>query len=133
MFYRYKLDPDDNLHMDFTDLLKKALGLLGAKKKLVDLVCTDKRMNRIEDLVDKCEKNTRISSAINHSTLLPESAFQPPVAVPINTVSSSAAHFQPLDKKLDQLTEMFQGLLLSVRTLQNKAIISGRDFRSAIT
>ena len=38
--------------MDFADLLKKALGLLGAKKKLVDLVCTDKKSNCIEDLVD---------------------------------------------------------------------------------
>ena len=79
----------------------------------MDLVRTNKKTDRIEDLVDKCEKNTRISSTINHSTSLPESAFQPPVAVPINTV--------------------YSGLVLSVRTLQNKAIISGEDFRSAIT
>ena len=70
MFYRYELDPDDDLHMDFANLLKKALGLLGAKKKLVDLVRTDKKSDRIEDLVDKCEKKTRISSAANYSTPL---------------------------------------------------------------
>lgn len=64
MVYRYELDPDNDLHMDFTDLLKKALGLLGAKKKLVDLVRTDKKNGRIEDLVDKCENKTQISSAI---------------------------------------------------------------------
>ena len=75
MFYRYELDPDDDLHMDFADLLKKALGLLGAKKKLVDLVRTDKKSDQIEDLVDKCEKKTRISSATNYSAPLPESAF----------------------------------------------------------
>lgn len=75
MFYRYELDPDDDLNMDFADLLKKALGLLGAKKKLVDLVRMDKKNDRIEDLVDKCEKKTQISSATNYFNPLPESAF----------------------------------------------------------
>lgn len=103
MFYRYKLDPNDNLHMDFINLLKKALGLLGAKKKLVDLVCIDKKTDHIEDLIDKYEKNIQISSAINHSTFLPKFAFQPPVAVPINITYSNRTHSQSLDKKLDQL------------------------------
>ncbi len=38
MIYRYELDPDDDLNMDFDDLLKKAMRLLGAKKKLANLV-----------------------------------------------------------------------------------------------
>ena len=101
MFYRYELDPDDDLNMDFADLLKKALGLLGAKKKLVDLVRTDKKSDRIEDLVDKCEKKTRISSATNYITPLPESAFQPPVAAPITTTYSGAVDPRPVDKKID--------------------------------
>lgn len=117
MFYRYELDPDDDLHMDFADLLKKALGLLGAKERLVDLVRTDKKTDRIEDLVDKCDTKTRISSGANYSTPLPESAFQPPVATIIPTAYPGAADPRPVDKKIDQLTEMMQGLALSVRTL----------------
>ena len=66
--------------MNFADLLKKALGLLGAKKKLVDLVWTDKKSDRIENLVDKCEKKTQISSTTKYSAFLSKSGFQPPVA-----------------------------------------------------
>ncbi|MCJ1348653.1 hypothetical protein MMC31_006886, partial [Peltigera leucophlebia] len=124
MFYRYELDPDDDLNMDFADLLKKALGLLGAKKKLVDLVRTDKKSNRIEDLVDKCEKKTQISSATNYFTPLPESAFQPPVATLITKTYSDAADPRPVDRKIDQLTEIMQGLALSVRTLPATASIT---------
>lgn len=131
MFYRYELDPDDDLHMDFADLLKKALGLLGAKKKLVDLVRTDKKSDRIEDLVDKCEKKTRISSAANYSTPLPDSAFQPPVATPMPTTYATTADPRPVDKKIDKLTEMMQSLALSVRTLQSRAGLSGGDPRTA--
>ena len=47
--------------MDFVDLLKKALGLLGAKKKLVDLVRIDKKSDRIENLVEKCKTKTWLS------------------------------------------------------------------------
>ena len=131
MFYRYELDPDDDLHMDFADLLKKALGLLGAKKKLVDLVRTDKKSDRIEDLVDKCEKKSQISFATNYSAPLPESAFQPPIATLIPTTYSGAADSQPEDKKIDQLTEMMQSLALSVCTLQNKAGISEGNSKPA--
>ena len=38
MFYRYELDPEDDLNMDFDDLLKKAMRFLGAKKKLASIV-----------------------------------------------------------------------------------------------
>lgn len=101
MFYRYELDPDNDLNMDFADLLKKALRLLGAKKKLVDLVWTNKKSDRIEDLVDKYEKKIQISSAINYSTPLPESAFQPPVATSIITTYFGAAYPRPIDRKIE--------------------------------
>ena len=101
IFYRYELDSDDDQHMDFADLLKKALGLLRAKKKLVDLVCTNKKSDYIENLVEKYETKTQISSAVNYSTLLPESAVQPPVAISRNTMYSNAADPQPVDKKID--------------------------------
>lgn len=55
MFYRYELDPDDDLKMDFDDLLKKAMGLLGAKKKLASLVQVEKAGQEVENLVGKCD------------------------------------------------------------------------------
>lgn len=39
---RYELDPDDDLTMDFDDLLRNAMGLLGAKKELARLVYVEK-------------------------------------------------------------------------------------------
>lgn len=38
IFYWYLLDLDDDLNIDFDDLLKKAMGLLEAKKKLANMV-----------------------------------------------------------------------------------------------
>lgn len=103
--------------MDFADLLKKALKILGAKKKLVDLVWTDKKSDWIENLIDKCEKKTQISFATNYSTFLSKSAFQPPVATFIPITYFGAANSRPVDKKIDQLTKMMQSLALSVHTL----------------
>lgn len=77
--------------MEFANLLKKALGLLGVKKKLVDLVLTDKKSDQIEDLVDKYKKKTRISFAANYFALLPKSAFQLPVATLIPMTPFGAA------------------------------------------
>ncbi len=65
MFCRYSLDPDDDLHIDFDDLLKKVMGLLGAKKKLASMVQVEKESQGIEDLVEKCNQRTRISSTPN--------------------------------------------------------------------
>ena len=101
IFSYYKLNPDDNQHIDFADLLKKALGLLGAKKMLVELVCTDKKSDCIEDLVKKYKTKSQISFAINYSTSLPESAFQPPVTTFRNTMYSNAANRWPMHKKID--------------------------------
>lgn len=38
MFCQSELDPDDDLNIDFDDLLKKAMGLLRAKKKRTSIV-----------------------------------------------------------------------------------------------
>lgn len=38
MFYQYELDPNNDINMDFEDLLIKTIGLLVARKKLVSLV-----------------------------------------------------------------------------------------------
>lgn len=71
-FYHYKLNLDNDLNIDFANLLKKALGLLKTKKKLVNLVLIDKKS---EDLVNKYEKKTQVSFIINHFMPLPESTF----------------------------------------------------------
>lgn len=120
MFYCYKLDSDNNLNINFADLLKKAIKFLKAKKKLIDLVWINKKSNRIEDLVDKCEKKTQIGSVINYFTFLLESAFQPPVFIPIITIYFGTTDSQLVDRKIDQLIKMMQVLALSVRTLQGK-------------
>lgn len=54
------------------------------------------------------------------------------MATPITTTSSGAANPRPVDKKIDQLTEMMQGLALSVRTLQGKVVLSGGNSRPAM-
>lgn len=38
IFYQYSLDPDDDLNIDFQNLLKKVMGLLRAKKNLASMV-----------------------------------------------------------------------------------------------
>ena len=65
MFYRYELDPDDDFNMDFDDLLKRDMGLLGAKKKLANLVQVEKKSQKVEDLIEKCDYKTRISPTPN--------------------------------------------------------------------
>lgn len=69
------LDMGNNLYKYLADLLKKILGLLKAKKKLVNLVQIDKKSNYIDDLIDKYKKKTQISYAANYSTFLFKSAF----------------------------------------------------------
>lgn len=54
MFVWYELDPDDDVNMDFEDLLKKAMELLMAKKILVSLIQVKKKIQGVEDLVVKC-------------------------------------------------------------------------------
>ena len=120
MFCRYSLDSDDNLNMNFDDLFKKAMGLLGAKKKLASMVQVEKESQGVEDLVEKCNHRTRINSTPNRVITPPSvPTYQPlnfPAATPVQTTS---ADYRLVDRKIDHLTEMMKGLALSVRTLQN--------------
>lgn len=43
IFFRYQLDSDDNVNMDFDDLLKKPMRLLRVKKKLASLAQVEKK------------------------------------------------------------------------------------------
>ena len=64
IFYQYSVDPDDDLNMDFEDLLKKVIGLLEAKKKLASMVQVEKKSQGVEDLIEKCNQRTCISSTL---------------------------------------------------------------------
>ena len=83
-----------------------------AKKKLVDLVWTDKKSYQIDDLVEKCEKKTRISSIANYSTLLSKSIFQIPVSTFIPIIYFGVADSWPVNKKIDKLTVILKSLAL---------------------
>lgn len=92
MFCRYELDPDDDLNMDFDDLLKKAMGLLGAKEKLASLVQVEKESQGVEDLVEKCDYKTRISSTPNRLVTSPSiPTYQPPIFSAPNAVQTRGA------------------------------------------
>ncbi len=105
--------------MDFDDLLKKAMRLLGAKKKLASMVQVEKESQGVEDLVEKCNHRTCISSTPKRIITPPSVPnYQPlnfSVATPVQTTS---ADYQFVDRKIDHLTEMMKGLALSIRTLQ---------------
>lgn len=70
IIYRYELAPDDDLTMDFDDLLKKVMGLLGAKKELLSLVYVEKEGKGMEDLVGKCDHKTRVNSNLAPPSIL---------------------------------------------------------------
>lgn len=116
--------------MDFDDLLKKAMGLLGAKKKLSSLGQVEKADQEVENLVEKCDYKTRISSTSNRlltQPLIP--TYQPPIIPNHTSVQISGADYRPIDKKMDHLTEMMKDLALLVRTLQNNNGFSAENSR----
>lgn len=53
MFCQYLLDLNDNLNMNFVNLLEKIIRLLRAKKKLANIIQFEKKSYKIEDLVEK--------------------------------------------------------------------------------
>ena len=93
MFCRYELNPDDDLNMDFDDSLKKAIGLLGAKKKLASIVQVEKERQGVENLVEKCNYKTHISSIPNR-LITPSSV---PTYPPLNFPAVSFAHTSDTD------------------------------------
>ena len=120
MFYRYELEPNDDVNIDFDDLLKKAMGLLEAKKKLAGLVQVEKKSQRVEDLVEKCDLKTCINSKPGPLlTQTPMQAYPPPICSAPTSVQASGGNYRPVDGKIDHYTEIIKGLALSVRALQN--------------
>lgn len=66
MFYLYKLNSNNNLNIKFDNLFKKIIKLLEAKKKLVSLVYIEKKVQKIEAFIEKCNYKTPISFTSNH-------------------------------------------------------------------
>ena len=85
MFCQYSLDPDDDLNIDFEDLLKKSMGLLEIKKKLASIVQIEKESQGVEHLVEKCNQRTRISSTPNCLITLPFVSNYQPLNCPVVT------------------------------------------------
>ena len=120
MFIRYELDPDDDVNIDFDDLLKKAMRLLIVKKKLSNFVHVEKESQGVEDYVIKCECKSRISSNPSCFVMPPLiPAYHSPNFPSPLSVQIIGTDYRPDDKKIDYLTEMMKGLALSVWTLQN--------------
>ncbi len=66
--------------MDFKHPLKKALALLGSKKRRIDLIYTNMKNDRITDLVDKCKQKSKIISTLTTTASFPKSVFYPLIA-----------------------------------------------------
>ena len=78
--------------MDFDDLHKKAMGLLGAKKKLASMVQVEKESQEVENFIEKCNHRTRINSKPNRlitpPSILTYQSFNFPAATLIQTTSA---------------------------------------------
>ena len=65
--------------MEFENLLKKAIGLLMAKKKLASLVHVEKKSRRVEDLIVKYDYKSHIVCNPSYFIMPPSiPAYHPP-------------------------------------------------------
>lgn len=113
LFYASNLDPDDNLELDFQELLQKTVKIVKLNKKLRGMVRSDEKNSQVSDLVTRCDEEALISSPPSISAPLPNSTFRPPVAA-----SGANSVTKPDNKSVKQLAKMIQSLALSVRTIQ---------------
>ncbi len=126
LFYWHNLYLEGDDAINFDDLLKKTLTLIGAKKQIVDLARINHNNKRISDLVDKSSSNERVSSLSDIVLPLPESAFQ----CPVTSVGMlfSGIFTRKSDEKIDNLTDIMQSLALSVHTLWTNAKIGAQVY-----
>lgn len=74
----------------------------------------------MEDLVEKCNYKTRISSTPKRLATSPSiPTYQPFSFLALTLVQTNGADYQPVNKKIDNLIEMMKGLAHLVWTLQN--------------
>ena len=114
----YDIDLDGDALPDFAEILKKAYSLIETRKRMAELGTTDIKNDRISDLVDWHAKNDQLEHPFSGPSKLSNSAFQVPVVSAPPLISTS---FSQNEKKIDHLTDMFQSLALSVRTLQGNS------------
>ena len=76
------MDFDDDLELDFQELLKKIVKIVKLRKKLGGMVKSNKKNSQVSDLVDRCDKEILISSPLNLSTPLFASTFKPFITIP---------------------------------------------------
>lgn len=105
------MDPDNDLKLDFQELLKKIVKIVKLKKKLSVMVKSDENNSQVSNLVDKYDKEAFISSPPNLSTPLLTSTFKPLIAVPSSNFVAKSE-----DKNIKQLTEMMHSLAFLIHT-----------------
>ena len=113
LFSASNMDSDDDLELDFQELLKKTIKIVKLRKKLSGMVKSDEKNSQVSDLVDRYDEEALISSPPNPSAPLPASTFKLPIAVPSSNLITRSE-----DTNVKQLTEIMQSLALSVHTIQ---------------
>ena len=114
----YDIDLDGKTLPNFADILKKTSSLIETRKRMVELVTTDIRNDRMSDLVDRSAKKDQLQHPFSDPSTLSDSVFQVPIVPTAPIISATPSQN---DKKIDHLTDMMQSLALSVRTLQGNA------------
>lgn len=82
------------------------------KKKLDDIVKSDKKISQVSNLVDRCDEEALISFLLNISVPFSNFTFRPPTAI-----SSTNSIIESKNKNIKQLTKIMQSLALLVRTI----------------
>lgn len=89
------MDSDDNLELDFQELLKRIVKILKLRKKLGSIVKSNKRNSQVSDLVNRCDEEALISSSTNPSAPVFSSTFKSSI-----TVLTSNFAVRPKDKNV---------------------------------
>lgn len=95
--------------MDFKDLLKKIMNLLETKKRLAKIIEVEKKSQRIESLIEKCNYKAYISFIPNHLIMLYYiSIYQLLNFLAAIFIQMSNADYELKDKMINHLTEMMK-------------------------
>ena len=84
------------------------------------MVQVENESQRVEDVVEKCNHRTPISSIPKCVIIPPLVPIYPSLNFPAALlVQTTSTDYRLVDKKIDCLTEMIKGLAVLVRILQN--------------
>lgn len=107
------IDPDNDIKLYFWKLQKKIVKIVKLRKKLGDMIKSDKKNSQVSELVDRYHKKVLISSPPNPPLSFLASSFKSFI-----TITSSNFMTKLDDEKIKQLTEIIQSLAFSVRIFQ---------------